>query len=83
MRMKVVAFGTILSKKMNTPHLNAFVQEHVFPFVQNAPSYLINPHNLSNRSLSAFNEADRLQKVFENHPAGLRGDFPLSREAGK
>ena len=30
MRMKVVAFGTILSLQMNTPHLDAFLQEHVF-----------------------------------------------------
>jgi hypothetical protein len=30
MRMKVVAFGTILSTKMNTPLLDAFVHQHVF-----------------------------------------------------
>ena len=29
MRMKVVAFGTILSKQMNTPPLDAFLHKHV------------------------------------------------------
>ena len=32
--MKVVAFGTILSKKMNTPPLDAFVHKHVFQLSQ-------------------------------------------------
>jgi hypothetical protein len=49
--MKVVAFGTILSKQMNTPPLDAFLHKHVFPTVSHVQSYPNNSHNLSNRSL--------------------------------
>jgi len=48
--MKVVAFGTILSFTMNTPPLNAFTHEPVFPSVSLVSSYPVNPHTTSNRS---------------------------------